>query len=187
MSNRSIILCALLALVPLSILWMNAQEGKFLEYNRQKAEQGDAEGQYLLGHFYSEGKGVAQDQSEALKWYRKSAEQGYAEAQAILGRCYKNGEGVPQDYAEAFKWHLKAAKQGHGGAQTALAISYAGARGVKRDNIEAYAWANLAALTHPAAFILRDKLKEGLPPFAITAAQNRSKELQEKIDNKNWE
>ena len=34
-----------------------------------------------LGRAYAEGKGVQQDQAEALRWYRKAAEQGHREAQ----------------------------------------------------------------------------------------------------------
>ena len=60
-----------------------------------------------LDMMYKEGKGVPQDDAEAVKWYRKAAEQGHADAQTILGMMYKEGKGVPQDDAEAVKWYLK--------------------------------------------------------------------------------
>ena len=45
---------------------------------------------------YDNGRGVPQDDTEAVKWYRKAAEQGHAEAQNNLGVMYLNGRGVPQ-------------------------------------------------------------------------------------------
>ena len=62
---------------------------------------------------YQKGKGVPQDDAEAVKWYHKAAEQGDADAQNNLGVMYRNGKGVPQDDAEAVKWYRKAAEQGH--------------------------------------------------------------------------
>ncbi|OKQ00421.1 hypothetical protein BLA59_09310, partial [Haemophilus influenzae] len=38
------------------------------------AEQGDAIAQFLLGGMYEEGRGVKQDDFDAVKWYRKAAE-----------------------------------------------------------------------------------------------------------------
>jgi TPR repeat protein len=54
--------------------------------------------------FYAKGRGVPQDDAEAVKWYRKAAEQGDANAQYNLGQGYGDGQGVPQDHAEAVKW-----------------------------------------------------------------------------------
>ena len=61
---------------------------------------------------YHKGKGVPQDDAEAVKWYRKAAEQGNADAQNWLGWMYQNGKGVPPDDAEAVEWYRKAAEQG---------------------------------------------------------------------------
>jgi hypothetical protein len=49
------------------------------------ADQGDARAQTKLGIMYDHGKGVAQDDAEAVKWYRRAADQGDALAQTILG------------------------------------------------------------------------------------------------------
>ena len=43
---------------------------------RQAAEQGDAEAQYQLHWCYLNGKGVPQNDVEAIIWLRKAAEQG---------------------------------------------------------------------------------------------------------------
>ncbi len=45
---------------------------------RPLAEQGNAEAQFNLGGMYRQGRGVPQDDAEAMKWYRKAAEQGDA-------------------------------------------------------------------------------------------------------------
>ena len=79
---------------------------------RPLAEQGDADAQYNLGVMYENGRGVPQNDAEAVKWYRKAAEQGLASAQNNLGLMYANGRGVPQNDAEAVKWYRKAAEQG---------------------------------------------------------------------------
>ena len=75
-------------------------------YRRIKplAEQGDPYSEYLLGVMYENGRGVAQDFSEAATWYRRSAQQGIPEAQAGLGRMYASGRGVPRDYVRAHMW-----------------------------------------------------------------------------------
>ena len=67
-------------------------------------DRGDAASQYALGTMYAEGKGVKQNDEEALKWFRKAADQGFAPAQDSLGFIYANGNGVPQDYVNAHMW-----------------------------------------------------------------------------------
>ena len=52
---------------------------------RALAEAGDAEAQNNLGLMYFNGRGVAQDEAEAVAWYRRAAEQGFANAQYNLG------------------------------------------------------------------------------------------------------
>jgi uncharacterized protein len=44
------------------------------------AEQGDGEAAHALGYLYLTGKGVAQDNKQAIEWYRKGAQLGYGEA-----------------------------------------------------------------------------------------------------------
>ena len=68
------------------------------------AEQGNPLAQFNLGLMYYDGRGTAQDFSEAAKWWRLAAEQGYAEALHNLGRMYGKGQGVSRDFVEAHKW-----------------------------------------------------------------------------------
>ena len=92
------------------------------ELLRTQAEQGDAEAQFNLGLMSYDGKGVPQDDAEAVKWFRLAAEQGYADAQLSLGVLYANGQGLPQDDAEAIKWYRLAAEQRNAVARFALGL-----------------------------------------------------------------
>lgn len=75
------------------------------------AEQGDAEAQYFLGHFYKDGQGVPQHYAEAVKWLRKAAQQGHAAAQNSLGYTFKEGLVAPPDYVRAHMWFNLASAQ----------------------------------------------------------------------------
>src|SRR6266581_3926470 len=88
-----------------------------LKLLRPLADQGNAMAQALLGARYHQGRGVPQDDAEAVRWFRKAAEQGYAEAQGMLGVMYGGGQGVPKDEGEAARWFRKAAEQGDASAQ----------------------------------------------------------------------
>jgi len=57
-----------------------------LENIKKLALEGDPDAQYRLGESYEEGKGVEQDQKEAVKWYRLAARQGHVNAKAALSR-----------------------------------------------------------------------------------------------------
>ncbi len=51
---------------------------------RPLAEQGNAYMQTNLGFMYEDGRGVPQDDKQAVAWLRKAAAQGHAGAQRIL-------------------------------------------------------------------------------------------------------
>lgn len=59
---------------------------------RKAAEQGDAHAQYVLGFMYEEGKGVAQDNGQAVFWLGKAAAQGNADAKSKLATIAKTSE-----------------------------------------------------------------------------------------------
>ena len=73
------------------------------------AEQGNASAQNNLAAMYENGRGVPQDDAEAVKWYRKAADQGYTVAQNNLAFMYANGLGVPQNNVLALMWYCLAA------------------------------------------------------------------------------
>ena len=75
-----------------------------MRWFRLAAAQGFAVAQFNLGGMYAIGRGVPEDDTEAVRWYRLAADQGDAFSQVILGVKYRNGEGTPQDFVEAHMW-----------------------------------------------------------------------------------
>ena len=106
----------------------------------QAAERGDAAAQTNLGWMYEGGRGVRQDDAEAVRWYRQAAAQGHAKAQTNLGVMYAEGRGVRQDDAEAVKWYRQAAAQGNAVAQFNLGEAYDQGRGVRKNLALAQEW-----------------------------------------------
>ena len=70
----------------------------------RRAEQGDRVAQAYLGFMYANGRGVPQDDAEAVMWLRRSAAQGYPTGQFMLGLMVDKGRGAPQDFVEAEMW-----------------------------------------------------------------------------------
>jgi len=109
--KRFIVLCAFL--FPL-VAWAGMDEGveayttgdyaKALAEFQKLADQGNVEGQYLVGFLYHNGFGVKRDQNEALKWFQKAAQQGDARAQYYVGIMYAAGQGAPKDLQTADMW-----------------------------------------------------------------------------------
>jgi TPR repeat protein len=112
---------------------------------RPLALQGNARAQNNLGFMYENGRGVDQDDAEAVRWYRQAAEQGDAIAQINLGFMYANGRGVAQDDAEALRWYRRAAEQENARAQNNVGFMYENGRGVAQDDAEATRWYRRAA------------------------------------------
>ena len=61
---------------------------------------------------YSNGRGVEQDDEEAVRWYRQAAEAGHPRGMYRLGRGYELGQGVPENRADAIQWYQRAADLG---------------------------------------------------------------------------
>ena len=99
----------------------------------EKAEQGDAHAQYLLGRRYNFGDGVTRNREKAVEWHTRAANQGHATAQYILGLMYGAGEGVHQDTRQAVAWISRSAEQGLAEAQYALGMMYLTGEDVPRD------------------------------------------------------
>ena len=152
-----------------------------LDELRALAEQGDADAQFNLGVMYANGRGVPEDDTEAVRWYRLAADQGNAAAQVNLGIRYDIGEGVPQDYAEAVRWYRLAANQRHARAQLNLGVKYRNGEGTPQDYVQAHMWFNLAAsrLTGEAretAVQGRDVAEGRMNPDGLNEAQRLARE-----------
>ena len=141
------------------------------------AETGYAPDQYTLGLMYHSGKGVPEDNAEAVRWYRRAAEQRHASAQHNLGVMYAIGDGVPEDDAEAVRWYRLAAEQGDAAAQSNLGVKYSNGDGIPEDQVLAYMWWNLSAAqgTEPAKSD-KDLIEQRMTREQIAEAQRLSRE-----------
>jgi uncharacterized protein len=157
--------------------YQNGDYATALRLSRPLAEKGDARAQSLLGLIYYNGRGVRQDEREAVKWFKRAAEQGDAASQLQLGIMYSEGRGVPQDYSEAAKWYQLAADKNTPEAEYNLGILYAYGQGVPQDNVLAHMWFNRAAALFTAsvprnrAASNRDIVARRMSPDEIARAQ----------------
>ncbi|MEH6728495.1 MAG: tetratricopeptide repeat protein [Hyphomicrobiales bacterium] len=126
--------------------YSNGEYATALEILRPLAEAGNAKAQYQLGFSYDSGKGVIQNDAEAIKWFRRAAEQGDVRAQFHLGLSYSAGDRAPQDDIEAFRWYHMAAEQGAAIAQFVVGEKYFQGVGVPKSDAQAVKWWELAAL-----------------------------------------
>lgn len=127
-----------------SVVNQSATLARSLNEWRRMAEEGQAIAQYNLGLIHEYGRGVAQNDVEAVEWYRKASVQGMSAAQYKLGIMYDNGWGVAPSNVDAVKWYGDAAEQGHPFAQHDLAFMYAAGTGVPQDYVRAYMWLDIA-------------------------------------------
>jgi serine/threonine protein kinase len=81
------------------------------------ADRGDPAAQFRLSQQYLEGRGVAQDQREALRLLEGAATQGHRDARLMLGGMYATGRGVRQNANVAYIWYGAAACAGSARAQ----------------------------------------------------------------------
>lgn len=86
---------------------------------RQRAEDGDAFSQVLLGFLLEHGLKMAPSQCAAQKNYRRAAEQGFPPGQHALAMLVADNDKV-----EGIKWFRKAAEAGYAPSQFLLGCIY---------------------------------------------------------------
>ena len=151
-------------------------ESRF-EACQKAAEEGHAKAQTNLGIMYRKGRGVSQDDNEAVSWYRRAAEQGDAVAQYNLGVMYEKGRSVSQDDNEAVSWYRRAAEQGDARAQYNLGVMYAKGRDVHQNFVLAHTWYSLAAASgHDTAADVQNQLGRLMTPAEVEEAQRLARE-----------
>ncbi len=116
-----------------------------LPFYKEKAEQGDADAQMMMGQIYAMGDIVQADTKQAFFWYMKAAEQNKAEAQFKIAEMYLYGQGVERDFSYAEKWAVESAKQGYADSEYLLGLLYAEGKGVPKDWQKATIWLCRAA------------------------------------------
>jgi TPR repeat protein len=95
---------------------------------RQRATEGEARAQLILGDMYLLGVMVPQDYSVAARWYAAAAAQNDVKAQLGLGYLYEHGKGVRKDYGQAFRYYREAAQGGCDSTKQLSPYVLAGAR-----------------------------------------------------------
>ncbi len=113
---------------------------------RMAAAANNVHGQYYLGLMYEQGKGVPQDDSQAIAWFKPAAEQGIVDAQAKVGMAYLLGD--PANKEEGLKWMLAAANSGLPDAQYIMAVFHLGGFGGSKDLEKVLPWLAKAALNN---------------------------------------
>jgi localization factor PodJL len=106
---------------------------------------GHLEAQFFLGAAHARGRGVGQDDQEAIQWFTKAAQGGHTGAQYELGLAYSTGRGVAQNERVALDWFEKAATLGHPEAQYFAGQSYTNGWGTSVDHAWAARWYGKAA------------------------------------------
>lgn len=147
----------------------------------ERAKQGDALSQSVIGMRYLYGDGVPQDYTLAFNWFQKAADQGRDGAQFSLGFMYVKGLGVAKNYTSARIWFQMSADQGNRFAQAALGELHAQGHGVPQDYVEAHKWFNLSASQgFEAATEKRNEIAVRMTPAQIAEAQKLAREWRKK-------
>ncbi len=68
---------------------------RVFDWNRELAEAGDPEAQYLMGVRYYKGQGVPKDDTMAIEWFQKSAAQHHKPSEYMLAMIYRVKKPAP--------------------------------------------------------------------------------------------
>lgn len=113
------------------------------------ANAGHPLAQNRLGLLYYHGRGVTEDERQAVAWWKKSAGQGNADAMFQLANAFLLGSQAAKLVAdpdrEAATWFFKAASTGHVEAQYMLGHLFLAGKGVMENRREAANWFRKAA------------------------------------------
>lgn len=142
------------------------------------ADQGYAPAYSWVGDAYARGRGVAQDEAQAVAWWRKGAEAKDRSGQYFLARAYLEGKGgLGRDVKAALGLLAASANQGYPAAQALLGTLYERGAGLPADYVLAHMWLNLARAQGVGA--ARDRLAElekKMTPEQIAEAQRRARD-----------
>ena len=116
------------------------------------AVNGNPWAMFRLADSYAKGKGLPQDDSEALAWYQRAAGLGHVQAYVALGLMFSDGLAFVPDYVVANDWFAKAAALGNAEAQYRLGIQLRKGLGINQNPKQAAEWYRKAAEQgHPEA------------------------------------
>lgn len=113
------------------------------------SDAGNQAAQYRLGMLYYYGKGVKEDEKQAIELWKKSAAQGNVDSMFQIGSAFLFGAQtarlVDDPDREAAIWYFQAASAGHAEAQYHLGLLFLAGKGVVEDHQQATYWMQQAA------------------------------------------
>ena len=117
------------------------------------AEQGLDWAMYNLANLFAIGRGVTQNQAQALALYRQAAALGHAKSMNLLGRYLEEGLVVPANPAAALEWYRRSAEAGDFRGQ----FSYAAVLITQQRWDEARHWLTQALATGHLKFLRKSR------------------------------
>jgi TPR repeat protein len=120
-----------------------------------RAESGDVNAQFTLGHLYEDPYAKNKDFKEAFRWFLLAAQGGQAMAQQRVANAYEWGRGVDRNPQEAQRWYsifrqtllrqCDDPKRQSGLPERELGEVYARGLGVPKNDVEAFSWYSKSA------------------------------------------
>lgn len=111
-----------------------------VELLTKSAEMGLATSMYELGNIYEYGRGVEENEREAVIWYMKASQIGHMNASAYVGWCYEKGLGVDLDINKAIEYYEKGIRRGCGWAAVQIGSFYRFGNEVEKNDQRAFAY-----------------------------------------------
>jgi hypothetical protein len=201
-----------LGLLYKNIDYISKNDKKAFEWYEKAALQGHEKSQIAIGIMYAKGIGTIKNEKKAFEWIEKTALKGMPIGQWLLGNLYFSGLGTSKNYKKAFEWYEKAALQNYAEAQYHLGTMYYYGNGVPKDYVMAYAYFNIAASNSFDSFkeytdlyrkqktsvkiaenqesnkdmakFFRNSCEKEMTPSQVEKAQEISRELYKKINNR---
>jgi TPR repeat protein len=127
-----------------------AEEGKYdkaVEFYERAADKGNTDAMINLALMYDKGKGVPEDNAQALRLYRVAAAGGNMHGYFNEALMHEKGDGVPKNTALAVPLYRKAAELGSPDAMANLSNLLRAGDGTPRDDAGASYWIEKLAET----------------------------------------
>jgi len=106
---------------------------KAFEWYLDRANKGDAYGQFVVGYMYSHGLGVEKNSQKAIEWLEKSRMNGFKKGNYQLAYMYMYADPSLRDYKKAFSLCQDLAEQKDRDGEMALGYMYEMGYGVQKD------------------------------------------------------
>lgn len=116
-----------------------------LEEKEMKAQEGDAEEQYILAKYLLRDEHSKGNRERGFDWLKTAAKQGHRQAQYKIGLMYQWGDFVERDVQKAVEWYQTAAESGSVKAALSLGVLFDYGNGVPKSVEKAIKWYDIAA------------------------------------------